>query len=69
MEWQLNHIDSRMQVEVRTSVEARLEVKTPLKVVTLNKEEMMRKLGAGFFKGMKLCAYNPADNSLKKVQI
>jgi hypothetical protein len=69
MEWQLNHIDSRMQVEVRTSVEARLEVKNPLKVVTLSKEEMMRKLGAGFFKGMKLCAYNPADNSLKKVQI
>ncbi len=65
----MNHIDSRMQVAARASVEARLEVKTPLKVVTLNKEEMMRKLGAGFFKGMKLCAYNPADNSLKKVHI
>jgi hypothetical protein len=39
------------------------------KIVSLNKEEMIKKFKSGFFAGMKPCAYNPADNSFKVVQL
>lgn len=69
MQYQFLHNNTRTQEKVTLTDGSHQEIKTPLNVVTLSKEEMIRKLRTGSFKGMKLCAYNPADSSLKEIQI